>query len=82
MNTHKSTSEPTNLDTRVGVANGSSVMSHDVLHSLRSGRLLHHLAQLELTLNLGDTMHCESALHVVEQAERLPSLLDADHVWK
>ncbi len=39
-----------------------------------------HLAQLVLCLLLRDAVHCEAALCIVDEAEVLARLLDANHV--
>jgi len=65
---------------RIRIANSTSIMGHNVRHTLGTNRLLDDLAQLELTFLLGNAMSCKATLDVVEKAERLVSFVNANHI--
>jgi len=68
------------LDKRVWVAYGASVMGAKIGHSLGSGPHLANLAQLELGFFAANSVDNESSLDVVDETEVLSSLVDGDDI--
>ena len=68
------------VDVGVGVADGSTVVGHDVWDLVLADALLQNLAELETGFLLGDLDCLEAALHVVKDAEVLAGLVDGDDV--
>ena len=68
------------LDDGVGVADGPAIGGVQVGHGVGAGLDLPDLAQLVLGLLGSDPVHGEPALHVVDDAEVLASLLDLDNI--
>jgi len=64
------------LDVGVRETNGSAVVGHDVGNLVLADALLGHLAQLELSLLVINSVGLEAALDIVEQAEVLAGLPD------
>ena len=86
-NTHMSSYIPisirtvkTHLDDRIRVSDGTPVRGVEVRDPLRPGLHLPDAAQLVLGLGRRDAVDGESSLHVVDDAEVLPSLLNLDDV--
>ena len=69
------------LDVRVRVADGATVVRDDHWHALGRHHNLAHLAQLVLGLLLGDAVNGEATLHVIDQTEELVGLLERDHIY-
>ena len=69
-----------NLDSRVGVTDGSSIVGHNVGNTTSTKSDLADLEELVGRLLLGDAVDGEAALDVVEQTEVLARLLDGDDI--
>lgn len=70
------------VDVGVGVADGSTVVGHDVWDLVLADALLQNLAELETGFLLGDLDALEATLDVVEDAEVLAGLVDGHDVHK
>ena len=68
------------LDDGVRVSDGPAVRGVEVGHGVGADLDLPHLAELVLGLLGGDPVHGEPSLHVVDDAEVLPSLFHLDDV--
>lgn len=69
-----------NLDSGVGVTDGSSVVGHNVGNTTSTKSDLADLEELVGSLLRGDAVDGESALDVVEQTEVLARLFDGDNI--
>lgn len=69
------------LDGRVGVSDGSSVVGNEVGDTLGAELVLSDLEELEGGFLGGDSVDGESTLDVVEESEVLARLFDRDDVW-
>ena len=69
------------LDVRVGVPDGATIMGDDMGNTVGADGNLADLEQLVLGLLGGDAMDGEAALDIVEDAEVLARLLNADNVY-
>ena len=69
------------LDGRVGVTDGSSVVGHNVGNTTSANSDLADLEELVGGLLRGDAVDGESALDVVEQTEVLARLFDGDNIF-
>ena len=74
------TNSVVDLNRRVGVTNGTAVMSDDVRHALVAESDLADLEELVGSLLRGDAVDGEAALDVVEETEVLARLLDRDDI--
>ena len=68
------------LDVRVGEADGSSVVRHNVGDLVLSEALSLHLAELEGSFSGVDLDRLEASLNVVKDSVALASLGDGDHI--
>ena len=68
------------LDNGVGIADGPAVGGVEVGHSVGTGLDLPDLAELVLGLLGSNPVHGEPSLHVVDDTEVLPRLLNLDNV--
>jgi len=68
------------VDLGVGVTDGSTVVGDDVWDGVLANALLGDLAELELSLLLGDLDGGEASLNVVKDSEVLSGLVDGDDV--
>lgn len=68
------------LDSRVGVSDGSAIVSNDVGNALGTKLMLSDLEELESSLLGGDSVNGESALDVVEKTEVLARSLNGDDI--
>jgi len=68
------------LDKRVWVADGASVVGAEVRYSLGSSPDLANLAQFELGFFAADSVDNESSLDIVDKTEVLSSLVDGDYI--
>lgn len=68
------------LDLGIRVAQGPAIVGADVGHAALANLKPADLAQLVGSLLLGDAVHDEAALGVVDQAEVLVGLVQVDHV--
>ena len=66
----------------IRVADGASLLRHQVRDSFCAHKDLPHFAQLVLGLLWGDTVNSKATLGVVDQMEILSGLVDADHIPK
>merc|ERR1719347_1260553 len=71
-----------NPDGRVGEADGPSIGGVQERDVLRPSFHFTNTAQLVLCLGSSDTVHDESALHIVNDAEVLTGLLNLDDIHK
>jgi hypothetical protein len=69
-----------NLDSRVGVTDGATIVGEDVGNTLGTDCNLLHLEKLEGSLLRGDAVDGETTLHVVKYTEMLSRLLDGNDV--
>lgn len=69
------------LDSRVGVSDGSAVVGDDVGDTLGAELVSSDLQELEGRLLGGDSVDGESSLDVVEESEVLAGSLNRDDVW-
>ena len=69
------------LDSRVRVSDGSSVVGNDVGDTLGAELVSSDLEELERSLLGGDSVDGESSLDVVEESEVLAGSLNRDDVW-
>mmetsp|Transcript_33645 Transcript_33645/g.56529 ORF Transcript_33645/g.56529 Transcript_33645/m.56529 type:complete len:273 (-) Transcript_33645:113-931(-) len=67
-------------DERVGVTDGAAIVGHHVGDALAADLELDHLAELVGGLLLGDAVHDEATLGVVNDAEVLISLFDVNNI--
>jgi hypothetical protein len=70
------------LDGRVGVTDGSTVVGDDVWDTLGAELVSLDFEELEGGLLWGDAVDGESTLDVVEQTEVLARSLEGDDVWE
>lgn len=70
------------LDSRVGVSDGSAIVSNDVGNALGTKLMLSDLEELESSLLGGDSVNGESALDVVEKTEVLARSLNGDDIYR
>lgn len=70
------------LDSRVGVSDGSAIVSDDVGNALGTKLMLSDLEELESSLLGGDSVNGESALDVVEKTEVLARSLNGDDIYR
>lgn len=68
------------LDFRMGVSNGSSIVSNNVRNFVGSHRLLDDFAELELSFLLVNFVSLELSLGIVEESEVLSCSFNADYV--
>jgi hypothetical protein len=69
------------LDGRVGVSDGSSVVGNEVGDTLGAELVLSDLEELEGGFLGGDSVDGESTLDVVKESEVLARLFDRDDVY-
>ncbi|KAF6317424.1 hypothetical protein mRhiFer1_008486 [Rhinolophus ferrumequinum] len=70
------------LDEGVRVADGASIMGHQVRDSFCAHKDLSHFAQLVLCLLRCNAMNSKATLGVIDQSEVLSCLVDADDIHK
>lgn len=70
------------LDSRVGVSDGSAIVGNDVGNALGTKLMLSDLEELESSLLGGNSVNGESALDVVEKTEVLARSLNGDDIYR
>jgi hypothetical protein len=69
------------LDGRVGVTDGATIVSDEVGDTLGAELMLADLEELEGSLLGGDAVDGETTLDVVKETEVLTGALKGDNVW-
>jgi len=69
-----------NVDLRIWIADGSTVVSHDERNPFRPHRKLFHLAEFHLRLFWSDTVNSVPTLYVVDKPKLFPRFFDCNYV--
>lgn len=70
------------LDSRVGISDGSAIVGNDVGNALGTKLMLSDLEELESSLLGADSVNGESALDIVEKTEVLARSLNGDDIYR